>query len=266
MSEAMGAPALGFVTRDKETAAHGLVARDSHSRAAEGFRQLRNELQLLNSGDSPRTIMVASAVPGAGTSTVVANLAATLAAAGKAVAVVDADLRRPALASVFGMADEPGLTDVISGDADVAAALQRTQGGRLAVLASGTGAEIPDEVLASEKMALLLRTLRAEHDVVLIDAPALLPVADAGVLAARVDGVVLCVRYGKTTVDQVRMSRHILDRVGGHTLGAVMNVVPRRVIKRWGARPYRMTSGRTRTATAPLPETQPAERRTAAAR
>jgi capsular exopolysaccharide synthesis family protein len=224
ISSAADAPLLGVVPRARH-ASHQAGA--SPAGPADGYRKLRNNLQLLNAGDSARTIMVSSALPGEGRTTVVANLAAALASAGRHVAVVDADLRGPDLSSRFGLASALGLTDVVAGRAPLDDVVH--QSGRLLVVAAGAPVENPDEVLASKEVDSLLASLRVANDFVLIDASPLLPVADAGDIATLTDGVLLCVRHGRTSTDQLRMCRALLDCVGAVTLGAVLTFAPPRI-------------------------------------
>jgi capsular exopolysaccharide synthesis family protein len=224
---------LGVIPRDRQVRRRGLVVREAHNRAAEAYRRLGNNLAPRDADEPPRIILVSGARPAEGRTALVANLAIALASAGQQVAVVDADLRQPGLPSLLGLQAEPGLTDVVAGTMELRHALQTTENGRLLFLASGSPVDKPDEVLAATKLVEVLEALRSECGVVLIDAPALLRAADAADIARLADGVLLVVRHGRTTVEEVQTCRASLDRMGAVTLGAVITFVPPRLPTPW---------------------------------
>jgi capsular exopolysaccharide synthesis family protein len=115
---------------------------------------------------------------------------------------------------------------VLAGTAAIEDVLQRYGDDQLSVLAAGPMPPNPGELLASSHMQALLEKLRAQYDFVLVDVPPLLPVADASGLAAHTDGVLLSVRYGSTRKDQMQEAVTTVERVGGKTLGVVLNIVP----------------------------------------
>ena len=172
--------------------------------------------------------MVTSSIPAEGKTTLAVNLALTLAEAGRRVVLIEGDLRRPRVTRYLGMVGGAGLTNILAGTADVKEVLQPFGDGGMSVIAAGPTPPNPSELLSSSHMSELLRILGRENDYVLVDAPPLLPVADASALAVAVDGVLLCVRYGSTRRDQVKQTRVTLDRVGARTLGVVLNAVPPR--------------------------------------
>jgi receptor protein-tyrosine kinase len=118
------------------------------------------------------------------------------------------------------------LTNLLAGTAEVDEVIQAYGQGGLSVIAAGPTPPNPGELLASSHMAELLAQLRRTNDYVLIDAPPLLPVADSSGLAVHTDGVLLSVRYGATTRDQLAEAAATLDRVGARTLGVILNIVP----------------------------------------
>ena len=223
---AAGAPVIGLIVRDDDLRTRHTIDRNSQSRTAENFRQLRTNLQFLNVDEPPKVIMVSSAVPSEGKSTIVVNLALTLAETGRDVVVIEADLRRPRVTRYLGMVGGAGLTNVLAGSADVADVLQQYGEAGPRVIGAGPTPPNPSELLASSQMFKLIDDLRARYDFVLIDAPPLLPVADSSGLAVMVDGVVLSTRYGSTRGDQLEQTRATLDRVGARTLGVILNFVP----------------------------------------
>ncbi|GAB14357.1 putative protein-tyrosine kinase [Arthrobacter globiformis NBRC 12137] len=194
----------------------------------EALRELRTNLSFLDVDQPPRIIVVTSSLPGEGKSTVTANLAATLAAAGENVVVVDGDLRRPTLADVFNLVPGVGVTEVLAGTAALGDVLQPWSAlPNLSVLGSGRIPPNPSELLGSLAMKKMLSTL-AQTAIVLIDAPPLLPVTDAAVLSRVADGAIVVIQAGKTTQEQLGHSLGNLDKVRGRVLGTVLNYVPTR--------------------------------------
>ncbi|WP_028271513.1 polysaccharide biosynthesis tyrosine autokinase [Arthrobacter sp. UNC362MFTsu5.1] len=193
---------------------------------AEALRELRTNLSFLDVDQPPRIIVVTSSMQAEGKSTVTANLAVTMAAAGENVVVVDGDLRRPTLVDVFNLVPGVGVTDVLTGTAELDDVLQPWGAlPNLSVLGSGRIPPNPSELLGSRAMKNMLNAL-AENATVLIDAPPLLPVTDAAVLSRVADGAIVVIRTGKTTQEQLGQSLGNLQKVKGRILGAVLNYVP----------------------------------------
>lgn len=192
--------------------------------AAEALRQLRTNLRYIDVDSPIRTFVVTSPNPGEGKSTVASNLARVLATSGQPTILIDADLRRPMQARIFQVDAEIGLTQVLAGEVGLQDALIPTDTRLLKLLPAGRIPPNPSEILGSQRMTELLRELSADH-MVLIDAPPLLPVTDAGLLTVASDGALLVLRVGKTFKEQVRMSVKVLERVNGRLLGTVMNMV-----------------------------------------
>jgi capsular exopolysaccharide synthesis family protein len=208
---------------DASTAAQ---RHDAGGAMAEALRELRTNLSFLDVDQPPRIIVVTSSMQAEGKSTVTANLAVTMAAAGENVVVVDGDLRRPTLVDVFNLVPGVGVTDVLTGTAQLADVLQPWGAlPNLSVLGSGRIPPNPSELLGSRAMKNMLNTL-AKDAVVLIDAPPLLPVTDAAVLSRAADGAIVVIRTGRTTQEQLDQSLGNLEKVKGRVLGAVLNYVP----------------------------------------
>lgn len=220
-----GAPVIGVVLRDAALASRHVADPGSDMSAAEDYRQLRANLHFLRVDEPPRVIMVSSALPSEGKTTLAINLGLALADAGQRVVIVEADLRRPKVTSYLGMVAGVGVTNVLSGSANLEDVVQTYREG-LHVLAAGPTPPNPSELLASSHMETLLDKLRGDYDFVLVDAPPLLPVADATGLAPATDGVLMSVRYGSTRKDQLQQAAVTLDRVGADILGLVLNIVP----------------------------------------
>jgi non-specific protein-tyrosine kinase len=215
-------PGLGAIPYDKNAPGQPLVTAAGHSKRAEAFRKLRTNLQFAQVDDRPRIIMVTSSVPGEGKTNTSVNLALSLAEAGVATCLVDADLRRPCVASTFGLVRDAGLTTVLIGQARPEDVMQKAGNG-LSVLASGAIPPNPTEMLASARMSEVLHDLADTYEVVIVDTAPLLPVADTIGLAPLAQGTLLVVRAAKTSRDQVRTAVEALNRVGGRILGTVFN-------------------------------------------
>jgi receptor protein-tyrosine kinase len=226
LAELLGAPVVGHVLRDDKFAERHVMERGAASRTAEDFRQLRNNLQWLNVDNPPKVIMITSALPSEGKTTTVVNLALALVDAGRSVAVVEADLRKPKVTEYLGLVGEVGLTNVLAGTVSLADVIQRYDDRDLWVVASGPKPPNPGELLASTQMQSLIEKLRGEYDYVLVDAPPVLLAADASGMAVHMDGVLLSVRYGLTRPEQLRQTAQVLERVRAKTLGVIFNIVP----------------------------------------
>ncbi|MFG6280918.1 polysaccharide biosynthesis tyrosine autokinase [Microbacterium sp. 5K110] len=194
---------------------------------SEAMRELRTNIQFMDVDHPPRILVVTSPLPGDGKSTTSANLAVTLAASGQPVVLVDADLRRPMLANIFGIVADVGLTDVLARRSTWREVSQPAHTPNLTVLAAGRIPPNPSELVGSERMNLLLHELAAEA-IVILDAPPLLPVTDAAVLSRQADGAIIVVTAGKTTYDLLKRALANIEKVGGRALGVVLNRVPKR--------------------------------------
>lgn len=223
---ATGVPAIGMILRDAVLEKRHVLDGSEPSRAAEDYRQLRTNLQFLSVDDPPRVLMVSSALPAEGKTTLIVNLAVALAEAGRTVTIVEADLRRPKVTRYLGLVGGAGLTNVLAGTAELEDVAQRYGDRGITVVGAGPTPPNPGELLASSHMRAFVEKLRGQSDFVLVDAPPLLPVADAAGLAVAMDGVILSVRHGGTTTDQLIQAVALLHRVGARTLGFVLNMVP----------------------------------------
>jgi capsular exopolysaccharide synthesis family protein len=226
-AERSGAPVIGHLPEDPELADTHVVQEHSTTPTAEAVRQIRTNLSFLDVDDPPRSIMVTSSVTGEGKTTLTVNLAMALAETGKSVALVEADLRRPRAIRYLGLVAGAGLSNVLNRSAALEDVLQDAGGG-LTVLPAGPIPPNPSQLLSSDAMATLVDQLVGKHDIVLIDAPPVLPVADASVMTRLVDGVVLCARWGRVTTAELERTSAAFERLGAHVLGVVLTVVPGR--------------------------------------
>jgi capsular exopolysaccharide synthesis family protein len=201
-----------------------VLLTDPHSAAAEAYRSLAANLQFAYADRQIQTIGITSTAEGEGKSTTVANLALALAQSGRRVIVVDADLRRPGQHVLFGVKREEGLSTVLLGD-QPSLPLQDTPAAGVRVLASGPSPANPLEALASRRFDQVLALARAQADFVLVDTPPAGALADAAVLAPRLEGILLVVSAGHTKRDLARRAREQLERVNANLLGVVLTDV-----------------------------------------
>jgi capsular exopolysaccharide synthesis family protein len=200
-----------------------IAIRDPRSPAAEAYRTLRTNLQFTSLDHPLHTLLATSTAPDEGKSTTLANLAVTMAQAEQQVILVDCDLRRPSLHTLFGASNESGLTNMILATEDAPPPLQDVGVPGLSLLASGPLPPRPADILGSRRMEQVIARLRGMADVVLFDTPPVIAVTDAAVLATRVDGVLLVFQAGKTRRDRARRTREILEKVKANVVGVVLN-------------------------------------------
>jgi non-specific protein-tyrosine kinase len=229
MQDAFGLPTLAVIAHDPQAKNKPLISQlSSDSPRSESFRQLRTNLQFVNVDQRPRSIVITSAVPEEGKSTTACNLAISLARAGVPVILLEGDLRRPKVGDYLGLASGAGLTDVIIGRATIDDVLQPWgTDGQLFVMLSGPRPPNPSELLGSRHMSDLLAELE-RRALVIIDAPPLLPVTDAAILAAEASGALLVVAAKRTRRDQLRQALENLNSVGAHVFGGIFNMAPTR--------------------------------------
>jgi capsular exopolysaccharide synthesis family protein len=225
ITKAPGIGAIAFDARAKERPL--IVHVDPLSPRAESFRALRTNLQFLDMGGRA-SFVITSSIPSEGKSTTTINLAIALADAGKRVALVDTDLRKPKVAEYLGIEGAAGLTDVLIGRAKVNEVMLPWGGRSLYVLPAGKVPPNPSELLGSHQMNSLLEMFERDFDVVLCDAPPLLPVTDAAILARATSGALMVVSAGRTTRHQLSLATEAIENVGAKLAGFVMSMVPTR--------------------------------------
>lgn len=224
---AAGLPTLGGVARfpTKATRGTGLVVASPHRMAAaEAYRVLRTNVRFSTVDEPAQALLISSANPSEGKTTTVANLAVAIAQTGQRVIVVDSDLRRPALHRTFGLSNGAGLTSaLLAGEPQVSRFLQPTQFENLSVLTSGPLPPNPSELLSSHRMDAVVDALRKEAEILLFDSPPTLAVADASILAGKVDGSILVVDAGHARAQALQRAAEALGRSKTRVLGAVLN-------------------------------------------
>lgn len=242
--------------RDERSPKTLVTLDDPRGPAAEAYRFLRTNLDFVNFNHDQRIVMVTSPLPSQGKSTTVANLAIALLRAGKRVALVEGDLRRPSLHQFFKITNTRGVSSVVSGATplDEAAQVLTFHDSALSVTTPGVGGAVrhssvdgvtddgdlkllllpsgplppnPGEIVTSQQLADILTTLKKDADYVLVDVPPMFAVGDAAAMAALVDGIIVVLRLEQTTADTVKNVEEFFTRVPAKALGIVVTGVPR---------------------------------------
>lgn len=226
VARAVGLPTLGsIVTFEAKGETQPVALRDPLSPAAESFRVLRTRLEAATQ-NTPSTFLIASPTAREGKSTIGANLGVVFAQANSSVILVDSDLRRPVLHTLFGLPNSKGLSDILlENHPDLDQYLRETEVNNLRLITSGPLPPNPSELLESARIGALVEELKSEADLVLFDSPAILAVTDADVLGKHVDGVLLVVEAGRTEGEPTRIASERLATVGNKILGVVLNKV-----------------------------------------
>ncbi len=259
IAESTTIPLIGAIPQLEKEQRSGdsvVILDDPKGAVAEAFRFLRTNLEFVNFNQDVKTVMLTSPEPSQGKSTTIVNLSLALLRSGKSVAIVGADLRRPALHRFFNIPNTRGVSTVVTGSSTLEDAVQvltfsersrtvksgvdRTAPSlqqdspdsvgselHLTVLPSGPLPPNPGEIVTSRQLAAVLEQLKATHDYVLIDAPPMFAVGDAAAMASKIDGVVAVLRLDQTTHDTLREVETFLSRTTARTLGIVVTGVPR---------------------------------------
>lgn len=221
----------GMPVSGDTTPAVFVATRDPHSLPADACRAIRTTIDCHNLEQPLKTLLVTS--PGAheGKSTVLLNLALAFAESGRRVLVIDADLRRPSLHRAAGVPNENGLADLLNKNESLPDTLRRIGAG-VDFLPSGVKATNPGSLLSSRQMSRLLEQARERYDIVLIDTPPVMAVADCLPLSAQVNGVLLVTRFAQTQRRSIVRARHVLEKVGAQLIGVVINGLSPRETRR----------------------------------
>jgi succinoglycan biosynthesis transport protein ExoP len=231
-----GLPSMALIPRARRTVSEDSTATpvmrnlttlsSPKSQFSEAFRALRTSLLLSVAGGEPKVILLTSATPSEGKTTVSINLACVLAQRNVRVLLVDADLRRPTVHHRFGLNGKIGLTSVLTGSVSLQEAVQTIpEIPQLDVLVSGPVPPFPTEMLGSDTMHALLEQCKGIYTHIVMDSPPLLSVTDSVVLARDADAVVMIVRHGKSSKHAMRRARDLLVRSGAPVTGIVLNAV-----------------------------------------
>ena len=207
------------------------------SRYGEAVRSLRTGIRMADVDNPPKIIQITSAVPGEGKTTMAISFAASAAAAGVKVLLIDADLRRASASHVLGLDKDKGLVDLLVGQPDAKSLMQLHKEARFWTLPAGSKTQNPPDLLGSERMKSLMEGLRKTFDLIVIDTPPAEPVIDPVVVSQLSDKVVFVIRWGSTTREMVRRS---VQRMSGHrkVAGVAFNLVNDRQARRYGKHAY----------------------------
>jgi capsular exopolysaccharide synthesis family protein len=239
VEETLGLPTLGTIPylepapgrmfqKQRGRAIRLITTLGAKSAEVEAFRYLRTALQYSSAGARPRVIQLTSCTPREGKSTATMNLAIAVAQRGERTLLIDADLKKPVVHQTFGVPRRPGLTDVLTGNRPFAECVQTAEGvEHLDVIPAGPAVPNPADLLDSAAMEELIAKALETYAVVLIDSPPLMGMADAFVLARKVDGVCLVTRAGVTRRDVLAKMVQSLDAMNARLLGVVYNVPKR---------------------------------------
>ncbi|BCT77050.1 chromosome partitioning protein [Sinomonas cyclohexanicum] len=222
LAELSGAGILGRLPRIGGKKDRGNSYAESLS--GEAFRQIRTALRFANVDKPVRSILITSANPGEGKSTIAMSVARVFAESGQPTVVIDADLRRPVIADRFALDGHVGLSEVLSGQVPLADVVRQTDDPHLFVLPSGGLPPNPSEMLGSQSFASLIEELSSDY-LVIVDSAPVVPVTDSLLITAAVDGVVLVASAGKTRKADVTAARELLGQVKARVLGVVLNMV-----------------------------------------
>ncbi len=215
---------------EQETQANSelLIYSDSRSSLAEAYRQLRTSILLSTAGHAPKSLLITSSLPSEGKTTTAVNTAISLAQTGAKVLVIDADMRRPRIHGIFGMSNALGLSTILSSEmneVEIMKTIQQEDKSKLFVLSSGPVPPNPAELIGSEQMVNLLKTLEGNFTHIVIDSPPVASFTDGVLIASMVDGVILVVHAGKNSRHVIKRSKQLLQDIGARIFGVVLNNV-----------------------------------------
>lgn len=213
---------------DEEVNSPLLIAADSRSSLAEAYRHLRTSILLSTAGRAPKSLLITSSLPSEGKTTTATNTAISLAQTGARVLIIDADMRRPRLHSIFNVDNKVGLSSLLASelsDHDLTGAIKQDEKTKLFLITSGPIPPNPAELIGSSQMANLLANLQTRFTHVVVDSPPIASFTDGVLIASMVDGVILVVHAGQSSRQVVRRSRQLLQEIGAKILGVVLNNV-----------------------------------------
>ncbi|HEX8140338.1 MAG TPA: polysaccharide biosynthesis tyrosine autokinase [Pyrinomonadaceae bacterium] len=214
--------------RNEDISPELLLNTDVKSPLGEAYRHLRTSVLLATAGHAPKSLLVTSSIPSEGKTTTAVNTALSLAQTGARVLVIDADMRRPRLHSIFGLDNNKGLSTILSSEmseAEILDVVMPSVDGGLYILPSGTIPPNPAELIGSEQMARLMKIFEETFTHIIIDSPPIGSFTDGVLASTLVDGVLLVVHSGKTSRGIVRRTRQLLQDVGAKVFGVVLNNV-----------------------------------------
>lgn len=205
-----------------------MITSDKGNQISEAYRHLRTSVLLSTAGGAPKSLLISSSVPAEGKTTTAVNTAISLAQTGVSVVIIDADMRRPRLHKIFEKNNERGLSSVLSRkmeENEILTLVQQHAGTGLYVLPSGPIPPNPAELIGSDQMRNLIKILEKHFSHVIVDSPPVASFTDSVLISAMVDGMLLVVHSGKTSMSVVKRTKQIIQDVGGRIFGIVLNNV-----------------------------------------
>lgn len=228
----LGIPLLGLIAKDprgkkgsKEALPAPITLEKTTSPISESYRSLRTNVEFASLNLVTRKVLITSSGLHEGTSTTVANLAVSIAQAGKSVLVLDANLRHPSQHTLFGLENGQGLANTLVEAQDNQPHIQKTAVPGVSVLTAGPSPANPAELIASERMQQLLQEVSGQYDHILLDTPPIGTVTEAAILAQQVDGVILVLASGEVNKESAQRALELLEHVHAKILGSVLNKV-----------------------------------------
>ena len=238
VEELTSVPVIGYLSElDIEDVGALYAADNPRHPSVEEMRTLRTNLEFAGVDQPLKTLLVTSTEMEIGKTSVAANLAIVMSQAEKKVILVDADLRRPNVHNFYGFQNKVGISDVFRGEYDLEGVFKPWPAGEVTVITAGDLPPNPSELLGSKRMSQILEKLGSEADLVIIDGPPFV-VADAPVLASKVDGVLLIVRLGHTRKPSILSLMEQINRSGAKVIGVALNRIPARSIGYYTGNPY----------------------------
>jgi len=231
-------PVIGYVNQiDGDDNYATFISKNPNSILAENFRLLRSNIEFFQISNPIKTILITSPSQGNGKTTIASNLALSIAQAEQDVVLVDADMRRPAVHAAFRMSKEPGLTDIIKNKAEILGVVRQPKDTNINIITSGSTPPNVTEVVGSKRVSSILSRLKDSYELIVVDAPPLI-ISDAFNLASKVDGVILVIVPGETSIEQARAIKEQLDRAEARMLGIVFNKVSGQAARSYGDYQY----------------------------
>ena len=214
-----------IVIVDRSMDPHLVVYHDPKSFLSEQYRHFRTNLLALNKDNSPRSLVLTSANKGDGKSISLANIGLSLVESGLRVCLVDTDFRGPSLAGMFGLEEEPGLSDLILDRIGLSKVLVPSKVENLYLLPAGREPQNPTELLGSDRLVDLINVLKQDFHYILLDTPPVFPFTDACILGARCNGIVFVVKMEKTSRAVVQKAVNSLENAGGKVIGTFLTAI-----------------------------------------